>query len=35
MQRGYFSHFAIRHHVRAVQRLWAALQQFDNGGADP
>jgi hypothetical protein len=29
------SRFAIRHHVRAVQRLWAALQQFDNGGADP
>jgi hypothetical protein len=32
---GGFRHFAIRHHVGAVQLLWAALQQFDNGDADP
>jgi hypothetical protein len=35
VQRGRFSHFAIRHQVRAVQRLWTALQQFDNGDAAP
>jgi hypothetical protein len=35
MRRGHSGRFAIRHHVRAVQHLWAALQQFDNGGADP
>jgi len=30
-----FSGFAIRHHAGAVQRIWAALQQFDKRATDP
>jgi hypothetical protein len=32
---GAFGGFAIRQHVRAVQRIWVAIQQFDKRATDP